>query len=274
MENIHFTWSWDSKVIATPSTRTDTVTITRKYDSTNKVFKADTLLNKKAPQASKSEAGDKTDNGKHYLLWAAYCLLAAAAGFRFINMLIDKIVLEQKLEKTEKKNAELDKTLEKQAKQNEVKEKEVVEADRRKAAQATANLAPGAQVIIPVIGLPPIKHRDDPQKGRFGGLAQKNGRKLSAQVEEWQNDDDWFKVRLWVESTDNSNPLTGNVTFYLHNTFYKPVRTIAVTNGIAEIKLSQVYGAFTVGAIADNGNTFLELDLAEQKNFPKTFRER
>ena len=34
------------------------------------------------------------------------------------------------------------------------------------------------------------------------------------------------------------------------------------------------YGAFTVGVITDNGKTMLELDLAEDKSFPKEFRER
>jgi hypothetical protein len=38
--------------------------------------------------------------------------------------------------------------------------------------------------------------------------------------------------------------------------------------------LNKVYGAFTAGAEADEGNTRLEIDLAELSGVPQEFRDR
>lgn len=64
------------------------------------------------------------------------------------------------------------------------------------------------------------------------------------------------------------------VKFHLHHTFSNPDPVISVQDGEAVLKLTKVYGAFTVGAEADDGNTFLELDLAELSDAPKEFEER
>lgn len=61
--------------------------------------------------------------------------------------------------------------------------------------------------------------------------------------------------------------------FFLHPTFHgndRPV--VAVTpGGTADLALT-AWGAFTVGAIADNGATKLELDLAELPAAPAEFK--
>jgi hypothetical protein len=108
---------------------------------------------------------------------------------------------------------------------------------------------------------------EDPQKGRFGGSASINRRMLSATVK--PIGDDYYEIVLTVQGPD----LTGNVEFHLHPTFSPSLRTVAVEDGKATLELLG-WGAFTAGAIADNGKTRLELDLAQDSSFPEAFRSR
>jgi hypothetical protein len=114
---------------------------------------------------------------------------------------------------------------------------------------------------------------DDPQKNKWGGQAARNGRIMTATVMP-SSVKEFYRVEIKVISTDPSRPLTGFVLFHLHDTFRNPDPVIAVQNGSAILKLNMVYGAFTVGAEADNGYTQLELDLAELPNAPEEFRSR
>lgn len=113
---------------------------------------------------------------------------------------------------------------------------------------------------------------EDPQKGCWGGRPESNSRRLSARVAAL--DDGWFLVQLQVASTDPAkHPLSGKVRFHLHDTFPVPTPEMAVAKGVATIEL-RVYGAFTVGAEADEGATRLELDLSTLETAPQEFRER
>ena len=113
---------------------------------------------------------------------------------------------------------------------------------------------------------------DDPQKGRWGKQPEAHGRRLSATVTSAALPS-LYTVNLVVESTDVNYPLTGFVTFHLHPTFKNQDPIIAVKNGRAELTLNWVYGAFTVGAEADDGKTKLELDLAQLPGIPDEFRD-
>jgi hypothetical protein len=119
-------------------------------------------------------------------------------------------------------------------------------------------------------GMAPV---GDPQKGLWGGINIASGRELIARVEELPYHNDWFVVTLTVRSVKDAPPLTGTVTFHLHPTFAAPDREVAVIDGKATLEL-RAWGAFTVGAEADNGQTKLELDLAALKNAPRVFRNR
>jgi hypothetical protein len=119
-----------------------------------------------------------------------------------------------------------------------------------------------------------VVHDDDPQKGRWGGLAVSGSRRLSATVERSARRTDWFDVTLRVVSLEpEREPLTGSVTFHLHSSFRQPERRVRVVNGEAFLRVT-AYGAFTVGVEADNGETRLEQDLAELSNVPRDFRLR
>lgn len=113
---------------------------------------------------------------------------------------------------------------------------------------------------------------DDPWKGVFGGSSTNANRKLSATVSRI-NTNNLYRIQLRVVSLDPlKDPLLGSVQFFLHQTFANDRPVVAVTpGGIAELTLS-AWGAFTVGALADGGNTRLELNLADLEYAPIEFR--
>ena len=115
---------------------------------------------------------------------------------------------------------------------------------------------------------------DDPQKGQWGGKSEGDGRWLSARVTEGTKDrwDDWFNIVIVLKGTEE-RPLQGEVEFHLHPSFYPSVLRVPVEDGRAVLE-HRAWGAFTVGASADDGRTRLELDLANLPDAPKTFRER
>ncbi|HWW61402.1 MAG TPA: toll/interleukin-1 receptor domain-containing protein, partial [Thermoanaerobaculia bacterium] len=115
---------------------------------------------------------------------------------------------------------------------------------------------------------------DDPQKGQWGEKSEGNGRRISAEVKPSRDDDDWFEIELRLEAIDPAkSPLTGEVTFHLHDTFDPPMLSATAKNNVATLTLG-AYGAFTVGVEADGGATRLELDLSELPSAPAKFRLR
>lgn len=120
--------------------------------------------------------------------------------------------------------------------------------------------------------LPPPTFKNDPQRGRFGGKARVNGRRLTASVSSLPGHDRWFKVTLLVEPEDDAPPLEDPVRFYVHHTFRNNVFDVEPERGVVRTTLV-AYGAFTVGAVADRGKTKLELDLSKLDDAPREFRE-
>ena len=294
MERVHFSWSWQAAAMPTDTTKKtpDTIVINSKFDTSTRKFVKDTVLPKNNTQANAAKASTAPDDagtGKDYFLWAAYCLLAGAAGLRFINMLINNVVKSGEMNKVVAENKDLKKDkvfreMNSQQSQSEEIAKVHAEITKEKVEQIATKgpiigpPGPLDEIIeIPVMpNLPPIKFPEDPQKGRFGGKSEVNGRKLSAEVKE-SNIPNFYRVILTVESTSGNAPLNTDVIFYIHDSFnpsvftYKPSEFIG-GKAIEDDILS--YGAFTVGVITDNGKTMLELDLSEDKKFPKQFRER
>lgn len=126
---------------------------------------------------------------------------------------------------------------------------------------------------LPIAPILPGKYHDDPWKGVFGGNQESNNRRITASVVPMTGGSDWYKIHLVVESTSPKNsPLKGNVQFFLHDSFHndRPVVTVR-QDGIAELYL-KAWGAFTVGVLADDGKTRLELDLSELPDAPHKFK--
>jgi NAD-dependent SIR2 family protein deacetylase len=144
---------------------------------------------------------------------------------------------------------------------------------KQETVQRDFSLAPESSGSSPLTGLTSVEVPADPQKNRWGKEPRRNGRELTAKVTEVSSG--WYRIDLFVQSVENSpyGPLQGTVTFHLHDTFDPQDPVVVVNNGIASLS-KHAYGAFTVGAEADDGKTQLELDLAEDSSFPKDFRER
>jgi hypothetical protein len=214
---------------------------------------------------------------KTYLLFAAYCFLAAAAGPRFINSLIDGVLKDKEIQKLTKEKGVI--TKEKNIAEEKVEKRNVIDsllasAEEDVAIQSTANPKTMENLIKPRIGPKTVKN--DPQKGRFGGARERNGRKLCAKVSK-SLIPEFYKVNIWVESTDPNKPLNSDVVFYLHDTFRPSVLTVKpgeFDNGKAKVDSKNAWGAFTVGAVADDGITLLEYDLSEDPAFPLDFRSK
>jgi hypothetical protein len=116
---------------------------------------------------------------------------------------------------------------------------------------------------------------DDPQKGKWGGSPRRNDRVLKGTVTPEGTGGNLFKVLLTVESENPAqHPLTGTVVFHLHPSFTPSDVPVTVdAGGVARLERI-AYGAFTVGAECDNGQTQLELDLATLPEAPAAFRAR
>jgi hypothetical protein len=104
----------------------------------------------------------------------------------------------------------------------------------------------------------------DPNKGKFGGKPEANGRVLEAKIEPAAGPRSAAcNILLSVRSTDDKRPLTGKVIFHLHPTFgNRKQYEVPVVDGVARDKITS-WGVFTVGAVADEGKTNLELNLAD-----------
>jgi hypothetical protein len=133
--------------------------------------------------------------------------------------------------------------------------------------------ARSANESVPSLAAP--QEADDPWRGKFGGQAKSRNRVLSASVRPVTGAADFFNLKLSVASTQpQTDPLRGEVQFFLHDTFLNDRPVVPVnTSGVAELNLV-TYGAFTVGASADGGKTKLELDLSEVPDAPADFRNR
>ena len=253
----------DSSAIKTDSTQQATALplSTQGKEQANK-----TNANAQASSTPLSEPNRARD----YLIFAAYCMVAASAGFQFINKVINNVVTDAQLKKAtqakeEAEKANLTRAMNGQASQlTEVRQIQ------------TKFISEGKQEFM-LPHLPPVTVKNDPQKNRFGGKSVNRDRALKATVTP-SGTPDFYDVTIWVESiAPETNPLNSDVVFYLHDSFSPSVYTISppeFRDGKAIDDEIVAYGAFTVGAITDNGRTLLELDLSEVKGGPKEFKDR
>ena len=119
----------------------------------------------------------------------------------------------------------------------------------------------------------PVKDTTDLQKGRWGGKAEANNKKLSADVQPIEGYKRMFNVTIKVQALSDDKNLGGPVAFFVHDSFGFMDDVIIAEDinkiGEASIKLTS-YEAFTVGAMCSDG-TELELDLNDQPGYPQDF---
>lgn len=121
-----------------------------------------------------------------------------------------------------------------------------------------------------IIGKAPF---NDIQKNQWGGKQRANEREITATVKKLRKF--WYKINITVRSTNPEKPLESPVLLYVHDTFqYRDNRIIldVEDNNVAKEELRAV-GSFTVGAVCDNGDTILELDLAELPGVDQEFKD-
>ncbi len=110
---------------------------------------------------------------------------------------------------------------------------------------------------------------EDPQKGRFGREASRDGLTLQATAERDREEPGWYFLKL--EVADPTRRLRGIVGFWVHDSFSSEYYAVRVHRGRATLSLRS-WGAFTVGAVANQGRTPLELDLSQDRSLPRGFR--
>ncbi len=145
---------------------------------------------------------------------------------------------------------------------------EVMSIPKSKSSDTTAT-KPTSTAISPDSNKPFPIVPDDPQKNQWGGLPERNGRKMSATIK--QIGYHTYQIVITVTSTNPADRLNGDVTFHLHNTFRNQNPVVPVTNGEAALSLVAV-GSFRVGATLDKGQTKLEFDLVNAPGADEYFR--
>ena len=115
----------------------------------------------------------------------------------------------------------------------------------------------------------PIVVEDDPQKNRWGGKAENNGKQIRATVVQLEASS-FYNILITV--FDKEKPLNEPVAIFVHDSFRFPDNVLYVNpdaNGVAQVTLI-AYEAFTIGALFADG-TELELDLNDQPGYPEKF---
>lgn len=219
------------------------------------------------------------DTGKpaDWFTFVGFCLLSAIASRKFIQSLTDKVLSDLKDVKDAQRQV--------RAELGRADDKASQALMNSEAAQDSAlyNLAPAAVAspramlrAAPMPSFPDVEPgpvHDDPWAGQFGGRSAANGRRLVAELAMMPARPGLATVRLTVESTDATRPLSGAVQFYLHPTFANNRPVVPVDGGTATLTVVS-WGAFTVGVLADGGDTKLELDLAQHPQALEPWRSR
>ncbi len=116
---------------------------------------------------------------------------------------------------------------------------------------------------------------DDPNKGQFGGNPEANGRRLAATIDpQGGPSSPRCRVTIKITSTDPDKPLQGKVKLFLHPTFGRWKSYDIDARGSIATDTIVSYGAFTIGAEADEGKTRLELDLTNVPGGTERFYEQ
>lgn len=205
-----------------------------------------------------------------FLVFGGFCLIAAISARRFIGTLSDRVLREAQQAQRDAADA---------------KRGMADLADQTNQATATALAAtdaarygthagsPGVGLAQPWPTVEPGPAPDDPWAGQFGGKSEVEGRTLEATLQPVAARPGWMIVSLRVHSTDPRRPLTGDVQFYLHPTFTESKPIVRTEDGEAALTVLS-WGAFTVGALADDGKVRLELDLAKHPDAKEPWRSR
>ncbi len=114
-----------------------------------------------------------------------------------------------------------------------------------------------------------VKDKEDPNRGRFGGAAVRQGFGLEAGFEMTKSRN-WATIHLALRGPAEDGE---TAILYLHDSFRPMRRELRFEAGSAELKVT-AWGGFTVGAWIPSRAIALELDLASIRGAPRIIRER
>ncbi len=211
---------------------------------------------------------------EQYFVFGGFCLLAAISSKRFITTLSERVLQEAKAAAQQAAEARSEvRALATQAEETRDVALAAVDAAHYGLSEAPAAKGRAAPPASAAVVVEPGPAEDDPWAHAFGERAEAQGRRLEARIKEVRGRPGWCTVALRVVGTDPRRPLEGTVQFFLHPTFMNYTPTVAVQDGAAELSFTS-WGAFTVGALCDGGQTRLELDLAAHPDAPEPWRSR
>lgn len=150
----------------------------------------------------------------------------------------------------------------------------ITEASQSVATKAAAIASPDAKKEAQAVATETNKGADfpdDPWRGQFGGTPTVNGVTLSATISPLESSATNFRVIIQIDAPASFSGQSA--ILYLHPTFGPDPRRIAFGPGGKAMLEVFAYGAFTVGAILENGDK-LELNLATAVDAPEAFRLR
>ena len=114
-----------------------------------------------------------------------------------------------------------------------------------------------------------VKFKGDPNRGRFGGLSERDGFRLEATFAK-SGSKNWATIHLAIIGPPGFD---GEAVMYLHDSFRPPRYRYRFKDGEVRDKLT-AWGGFTVGAWIPAHRIELELNLAEVDGAPLIIRER
>lgn len=114
-----------------------------------------------------------------------------------------------------------------------------------------------------------VMFKNDPNRGRFGGRAERDGFRLEAEFSHTKSKN-WATIHLALVGPSGFD---GAAVIYLHNSFKPPRYRYRFKDGIVRDKLT-AWGGFTVAAWIPSHGVELELNLAEVEGAPRIIRER
>ena len=120
MDNIHYGWSIQNKECDCSQEGEDSLLlkVTFQADTTKRIASDTVKVATEKPKVTSSGNISTAANNccvplKNYFLFAAYCLLAAAAGFRFINSITDSVLKDKQIAEAQKGKAKAEEGKEK-----------------------------------------------------------------------------------------------------------------------------------------------------------------
>jgi hypothetical protein len=114
-----------------------------------------------------------------------------------------------------------------------------------------------------------IRHPDDTQLDRWGGLSTNNNVRLTAKFNPLAGSSGFYGIELTVESLSSDQSPGEEVAFFLHDSFPREIEFVPVINNRATLNI-RAFEAFTVGVMTESGIA-LELNLNDVKGFPPDF---